>query len=105
MVQLLVAHDVSGKVATDLASQPGCTRKLVQTAMKDMPREARNPPGMLVTKIKQLLQTEEAKEKESKRKSPRPKIQKEESKPPTEEETADILDQINEFKEKIRRGE
>ena len=103
VVQLIKAQGVSGKVATDLASQPGCTRKLVQRAIDDMPREARNPPGMLFTKIKTRLYATEAKKQEAMSRPKRQKTQKDESKPPTEEERAFGLAQFKAFKEKHSR--
>jgi hypothetical protein len=103
-VQLIKAQGVSHKVAAGLACKPGCTRSLVRAAVGDMPREAKDPPALLVYKIKKDLQTKEAKEKEAKRKPKRTQIQKEESKPLTEEEKADILDKIQAFKKKLRRG-
>ena len=105
VVQLIKAQGVSGKVAEQLASETGCTPALVRTAIDDVPRNADNPPGMLVSKIRIRLEAKEAKKQEAKRKSQRPKIQKEESIPPTEEETADILAGFKDLKKKIRRGE
>ncbi len=103
-VQLIKAQGVSHKVAAGLACKPGCTRSLVREAVGDMPSEAKNPPALLVYKIRTRLEAKEAKKQEAKRKTKRPKIQKEESKPPTEEEKAYGLAQIKEFKEKHRRG-
>jgi hypothetical protein len=103
VIQLLRAKDISREGAAKLACRPGCTRKLVQRAIDDMPREARSPAGLLKTKIEARLESKKAKMQLAKRPIKRPQSQRDDWESPTDEERADCLAQIAEFRNNLKK--
>ena len=103
VVQLIKAQGVSGKVATRLAREPGCTTPLVRRAIHDVPKSAGNPPGMLVSKIRTLLDAHKAKKQKALSRTKRQEDQKDENNPPTKEEREAILSEVEAWKKKVWR--